>query len=97
VIEGSTCRKFAEQSDRETWIKELLQYQPSDLFLANAATHRQYPDASKDYLITEEKDPMFLAYCEKSLRIGCSFENPSLFCVYHVYCQKIGNILKIRD
>ena len=97
VIEGSTCRNFAELSDRETWVQELLQHQPPDLFLASGAMHRQYPDASKDHLITEEKDPTFLAYCEKSLRLGCCLENPSLFSVFHVYCQKVGNLLEIKD
>lgn len=92
VIKGTTCRPLLELSSKKDWIEELISYQPIELFLAYSATHRQFPDSTKDQLITSFFDPKFEEYRQKSIKWGCCLDNPSLFFISHVYCQKIGNI-----
>lgn len=89
VILGSCCRKFADFPPFEIWKKELLKYNPSDLLLAYAAAHRQYPDEEKDILVSESNCEAFSYYRSKAHEVGCSLKNPSLFFLVHAYCERI--------
>lgn len=92
VLLGNSCRELALLPDKEQWIQELLEYGPVDLVLAYAAAHRQYPDESKDYLVTELNDQGYQDYKMKANEWGCSLENPARFFLSHAFCDKIENI-----
>lgn len=97
IIKGTSCRPYSEQKSKQNWINELLKHQPIDLFLASSANHRQFPDPSQDYLITRYANPKFEEYRQKSIQWGCCLDNPSLFFIFHVYCQKIKNIFNVEN
>ena len=92
VIAGNTCREARHLTSKESWINELLQYAPEDLTLTCCAVHRQYPDNSKDHLFSDNSDQNYNHHKQKAHEWGCSLENPSLFLLAHVYCDKIKNI-----
>jgi hypothetical protein len=92
VIKGTTYNSVFKLKTKKEWVKNLISYQPADLFLAYSAGHRQFPDPTKDHLITETFNPTFEEYRQKSMEWGCCLDNPSLFFVTHVYCEKLGNI-----
>lgn len=97
VIRGITSQPIFKLDSKKEWIKKLVSYQPIDLFLAYSAMHRQFPDSTKDHLITQFSNPKFEEYRLKSMEWGCCLNNPSLFFISHVYCQKIGNIPNLLD
>jgi hypothetical protein len=92
ILLGTTCRNLKDLPDRESWIKELLEYCPVELVSAYAAAHRQYPDESKDLLFCEIQDRDYNYHKMKANEWGCSIENPSLFFLAHAYCDKIKNL-----
>lgn len=91
---GRSCRNSSEFPETDQWRKELLEYNPVDLILAYAATHRQYPDLTKEHLVSGVQDEHYAYYKTKSHEWGCSAENPSLFFLSHAYCDKIKNITR---
>lgn len=93
VLFGSSCRESNAFPDKEVWRQELLECNPIDLILAYAATHRQYPDETKNHLIFDIQDKNYDYYKQKAQEWGCCLENPSRFFLAHAYCEKIGNIL----
>ncbi len=92
VILGSCCRKQAEFQNYDVWQKELINYNLTDLILAYAAAHRQYPDENKDILVVQSNCQLFKFYTSKASEWGCSLSNPSLFFLVHAYCDKIKNV-----
>lgn len=92
VFHGKTCRNAEELPSREQWREELLACNPIDLLLAYAAAHRQYPDESRDVLISPHSDDEYLYHKETSNKWGCSLDNASLFFLSHAYCDTISNI-----
>lgn len=97
IIRGITYQSIFELDSKKEWIKKLISFQPIDLFLAYSAMHRQFPDPAQDHLITQFSNPKFEEYQQKSLEWGCCLDNPSLFFISHVYCQKIGNVPNLLD
>jgi hypothetical protein len=97
VIMGSCCRKSNEFPSLEVWRKEILNYSPMDLILAYAASHRQYPDESRDSLLGQSRCELLSHYKSKSHKWGCTLENPSLFFLVHAYCDKIKNVGAFSD
>lgn len=92
IFQGTSCENLCLLPDKEIWIEKLSQFNPIDLLLAYAASHRQYPDESKDCLLVGLDDPSYLYYRTKANEWGCSLENPSTFFACHVYCDKIENV-----
>lgn len=92
VLLVNTCRKSHEFSELTEWKKELLKYNPIDLVLAYAASHRQYPDITKNDLLNQIQDKEYEFYKKKALDWGCSIEDPSGFFLSHAFCDKIENI-----
>ncbi len=97
VLLVNSCRESTEFPDEEVWKEELLQHNPIDLILAYAASHRQYPDASKDELMDQLSDEQYKFYKEKASEWGCSIENPSGFFLSHAFCERIENISNHLD
>lgn len=94
IFLGSSCSESHNLPNRDEWKKELLEHGPIDLVLAYAASHRQYPDDSKDHLIDQIDDKRFHYYKKKAEEWGCSTENPSRFFLSHAFCDKIKNVPK---
>ncbi len=92
VLLGNSCEKHSLLPDRELWVEQLLEHSPVDLFLAYAAAHRQYPDQSKDTLLSSLSDQDYKYHKEQSEKWGCSLDNPSRFFLAHAFCDEIGNI-----
>jgi hypothetical protein len=92
VILASCCRASKEFPEWNAWRTEISSYSPIELILAYAASHRQYPDASKDILIEQSSGQEIKKYKIKAEEWGCSLENPSLFFLVHAYCDKLKNI-----
>ena len=88
----NACRQIHEFPNFTTWKKELLKYNPINLILAYAASHRQYPDITQDKLVDKIQDQQYIFYKEKALEWGCSIENPSGFFLSHAFCEQIENI-----
>jgi hypothetical protein len=93
VLMGSTCRLYNNlpKDDRE-WTAQLLEYNILDLLFAYSSSHRQYPDESKDSLLTHTQDLDYLYYKEKAQEWGCSMTHPGRFFLAHAYCDKIRNV-----
>lgn len=92
VLVGRSCGDFSELPTKDKLRTELLKHNPTDLVLAYAADHRQYPDMKKDCLVSSFKDESYRFHKTKSQEWGCSIENPSLFFLAHAYCDRIKNI-----
>lgn len=92
VIVGTTCRESHALPDLESWKAELLEYSPIDLILATAAIHRQYPDPSKECLVSHIQDENYQYHKAKACEWGCSARNPSRIFLSHVFCDKIKNV-----
>jgi hypothetical protein len=92
VLIGSTCRDAIELPSRDIWKKELIAQCPTDLVLAYAAAHRQYPDESKAEILQGLKDQNYEYHKMKAQEWGCSLDNPYRFFLTHAFCDKIKNI-----
>jgi hypothetical protein len=92
ILLGTTCRNFNDLPEHDIWVNELLEHSPTEMILAYAATHRQYPDETKDHLFENNQDRDYLYHKEKAHEWGCSQENPSRFFLAHAFCDKIKNI-----
>ena len=92
VFNAVSCRDSCDFSDKETWERELTEYDLVDLVLACNAAHRQYPDPSKEYLVREFQDEDYTYHLEKSKEWGCYLENPSRFFLTHVRCDYMRNV-----
>lgn len=93
VLLASTCRNSHELPTPEEWEKELLNYCPIDLILAYSASHRQYPDESKESLIDASSDHNYTYHLNKAQEWGCTLNNPALFFLSHAYCERITNVV----
>jgi len=92
IFHGKSCRDTREFPSKEQWTEELLAYNPIDLLLAYAAAHRQYPDESKDMLVSAHLDDEYTYHKETSNKWGCSLDNASLFFLSHAYCDTVRSI-----
>ncbi len=92
VILGSSYRKISQNEGLDNWKNEILKHNPVELILAYAASHRQYPDESKDVLINEANSRPLAYYRSKAVEWGCTIDNPSLFFLVHAYCDQVKNI-----
>jgi hypothetical protein len=91
IMLGRTCSDLGQLPDSKKWLADLLEYKVEDLILAYSASHRQYPDATKDVLVEEADCNCFRDHKTKALQWGCSLDNPSRFFLSHAFCDKIKN------
>ena len=87
VVEGFVCTEADKLPSREQWKATLKSQTLSDIILAGAADHRQYPDEKYDCKIEELKDPDFEKYKQLAKTEGFAEKNPSLFFIKHVFAQ----------
>lgn len=91
---GNTAGELKNLKDKKSWCRELSTRGPMDLILAYAAAHRQYPNASKDALLSDIQDAEYAYYKAKADEWGCSLENPSCFFLSHAFCDRVQNFQK---
>lgn len=93
VIEGY-C--FASAGTGGTSLEDRIKRIPlKTILLANAAQHAQYAGGYKYQSIPfppneEKQQRKFIAMQQAAEELGCSQTNPTLFCVDHVFCSRIG-------
>ncbi|EDV29920.1 uncharacterized protein TRIADDRAFT_52827 [Trichoplax adhaerens] len=94
VLIGSTARDFNNLPSVHDWKKELIASGPIDIFLACAATHKQYPNemAGEEIYKDQIQNKEFQFYRKKAFEWGCCLQNASRFFWSHVYCDSIENI-----
>lgn len=94
IVCGTSNAKLSELSNQEMWVQELQDYSIIDLILAHAASHRQYPDESKETILFNVQDQSYQYYKTKADLWGCSTKNPSRFFITHIYCEKTQSFIK---
>ena len=92
VVEGVMCRHFENLPDDKALAEELSKHDFLDIFFANSALHTQYPDSSKNELVSSEK---FMMYKRNDRQLGCSIEDPSLLLINHVFCDTVSKALEV--
>ncbi len=81
-------RPLAKLPNKHELRDELSRHDFVELFLTNSASHRQFPDPSKDVLLEGHRE--YEASKLSAEEIGCSLDNPSLFFINHVFCTRVG-------
>jgi hypothetical protein len=71
------------------WRDKLIQHPITEIILAGAADHRQYPNESYEVKI---HDPEFEKYKGLAQQKGFSLHNPTLFLINHVYSVKVDKL-----
>ena len=69
----------------------------TDVILAGAADHRQYPDPEQNALIEKMGDGEFETYKALAKLKGFSLDNPSTFFIQHVYASVISQTIKKEE
>jgi hypothetical protein len=92
VLLANSYRNPDEFPSKKLWETELSRYNIFDLVLAYAASHRQYPDISKEDLVKEIFDPEFDHHKKLAFKLGCSIENPYTFFLSHAFCDTPKNL-----
>ncbi|MBF8263101.1 MAG: hypothetical protein HW387_766 [Parachlamydiales bacterium] len=85
VLEGIILN---ETLTEEEWMRSMELYSVSDIILAAAADHRQYPDPELDQLINTLDNKEFQFYKNQAEQNGFSLKNPFRFFIQHVYTAK---------
>ena|SRR3990167_2096036 len=91
-IQGVACVKNnASSSLRDEWKKAILKQPITDVILAAAADHRQYPDPDQVLSIEDREYEKYKLLAETG---GFSSKNPTTFLTQHVYVQKLSKMFK---
>ncbi len=90
VIEGVLCRDTNQLPSKEELEEKFTRHDPIELFCANTAAHRQYPDPSKDAMVEATGNSQYVLYKQLAERLGCTITNPSLLFINHVFCATVG-------
>lgn len=98
VIQGAVCVSKSYPSDarrvfsKAQWQLTMKSYSITDVILAGAAHHRQYPDPSLDQLIIALGDQEYENYKMMAEKEGFSDTNPTTFFIQHVYAARVDKI-----
>lgn len=93
VIQGVVIAdKAGPLLTKERWRSSMARRPITDIILACAADHRQYPDLTKDALFETLKDCEYENYKTLAKKEGYSIENPTTFFIQHVYAVRVGNM-----
>jgi hypothetical protein len=92
VVEGVVCQSsMTNHISTEQWREKFnTSTSISEIILAGAADHRQYPDPAFDRLIDERNDNEFKFYKNLANNNGYSHDNPSNFFINHVYASNLN-------
>lgn len=92
VVEGVVHSKEDNINSFPTsWKTVFKSFSLFKIILSGAADHRQYPDMSKDQMITDLGDQEFEEHKNFAKEHGFSLENPTTFFIQHVYASSVGS------
>lgn len=98
IIQGIVVCPNQSQNElfnKNEWKKFINSIPITNIILAGAADHRQYPDSKIDEeLINPLKDAEFESFKTFAKKMGFSIENPTAFFIQHVYAQKIEKLIQ---
>lgn len=93
VVEGVALIDEVFILNETDWKNIILKYSTSDIILAAAADHRQYPDQNFDGLFELYSDLELQFFKKMASNEGFSLKNPSKFFIRHVYCQTLKELI----
>lgn len=97
VIQGIVAPNAqGETLTKEQWHALIDQHLITDVILAGAADHRQYPNAELDANIHQLEDKEYEHYRTLALAKGFSVDNPTTFFIQHVYAVDAEQFLKSK-
>ena len=95
VVQGITIRKkVGNILPKEITFDD--EFNLGDSLLMLGASHRQYPDENENSRIEDTFDNSYKEYKKKAIELKCTREDPQLFAIYHIYCDRLGNIEPIK-
>lgn len=94
IVCGTSNANSYELPNQMQWTQELKEHGITDLILAHAASHPQYPDKSKEAMLQNIEDSSYQYYKEKADVWGCSIKNPSRFFIIHIFCDKVSHFIQ---
>ncbi|MFA5250080.1 MAG: hypothetical protein WC371_01560 [Parachlamydiales bacterium] len=74
--------------NKTLWKEQIQKYSLSEILLAGAADHKQYPDSTQDQRITSLNNLEHKFYQNFARQTGFALDNPSLFFIQHIYTIK---------
>ena len=77
---------------KDLWRTSISSPDITTIILANAAAHRQYPDANLNYLIDNLDDTEYENHKVLAEKTGLSINNPTNFLLRHIYTSKLENL-----
>ncbi|MDE3046350.1 MAG: hypothetical protein KGJ02_06880 [Verrucomicrobiota bacterium] len=92
VIQGVACLKDGAVETRAKWKESISAFPITDIILAAAADHRQYPNPD---ITPQVKDEEYEQYKLLAEREGFSLRNPALFFTQHVYLETVKHIFRL--
>lgn len=94
IIQGVVSNENGQNLTKTEWKELMKETSVTDVILAGAADHRQFPDQTLDAQIEQLQDSEYANYKAMAKRNGFSDENPTTFFIQHVYAACIGKIVK---
>lgn len=94
IVQGVVSNENGQNLTRAEWKELMRETSITDVILAGAADHRQFPDATLDSNIEKLQDSEYESYKGMAKRNGFSDENPTTFFIQHVYAACVGKVVK---
>jgi hypothetical protein len=97
IVEGVVCVESNKEKDlyEKEWENKFLATSISDVILACAADHKQYPNSELDQRIHSLNNLEFINFSSFANKNGFSLNNPSTFFINHVYGSKLENFIDL--
>lgn len=92
VIEGPCVREDQNSLSQKTFIEMFTEKSLTEILMANAAQHALYPGKLKGIQIPN--DLRLEKFAKQAEEIGCSYKNPTLFLIEHIYASKLEDVMK---
>jgi hypothetical protein len=91
VFEGIVLQnRKNNKNDKDFWRPLIFSLPITEIILANAAVHRQYPNSRLESLIDQHNDKRYEEHKKIAKEKGFSFDDPNSFLIRHVYASKLN-------
>jgi hypothetical protein len=112
VVHGITKYSQPVEETQQTYIRRLLSMGLEKIIFLNMAIHPQYSGKKLSLLSTNPLkidtvnppisnyiglEQEFLTLQRQAEIFGCSINNPSLFYIEHIYCDKLGRLMNLIE
>lgn len=91
VFAGNSLNENHKNDTIELFKKQIGEYNPEELILANSAQHSSYPGRVEDMSLLTEERQKYIDFADKE---GCKPDNMRLFCLDHIYPSTLEKELK---